>query len=124
VKLKPKSPAGKRRARRMAAEHQWRRFVERDIRNLATPCRRCGRIEYWGCVQSCWHQGTHAFAWAQPYRSPAFPLEVDGEAVRVHGDPNMAQETKDALAQVVRAVRAQYGDAALSLAEGQEEKVG
>lgn len=111
MRLKKHSPAGKRRARRRLSRLWWRRHVPRETKNLATPCPRCGRSEYFNCVRSCWHNGEHAMFWAQPYRS-VFPLEVDGEAVRVHGDPRMAQETKDALAEVVRAVRKQYGGAA------------
>lgn len=38
-----------------------------------------------------------------------FWLNVDGEAVHVLGDPQMSQETADAIAQVARAVREMYG---------------
>lgn len=38
-----------------------------------------------------------------------FWMNVDGETVHVLGDVKMPQETADALAQVVRAVREQYG---------------
>lgn len=110
MKLKKRSPASKRRERRRLSALAWRRYVPLEYRRLATPCPRCGRIEYWGCVKSCFQNGKWAFEWAVPYRS-VFPLVVDGEAVRVHGDPNMPQETKEALAEVVRAVREQYSEA-------------
>jgi hypothetical protein len=39
-------------------------------------------------------------------------VEVDGEPVRVQGDPGMPDEVREALADVVRTVRSNHGEAA------------